>query len=51
MRVLFPDLLTRAKLVAIPSSLLGVLLLAVPRRKYTNEIKLNAVRLVQNEGR
>ena len=25
--------------------------MAVPRRKYTNEMKLNAVHLVQNEGR
>lgn len=25
--------------------------MAAPRRKYTNEMKLNAVHLVQNEGR
>lgn len=25
--------------------------MAIPRRKYTNEMKLNAVHLVQNEGR
>ncbi len=25
--------------------------MAAPRRKYTNEIKLNAIYLVQNEGR
>lgn len=51
MRVLFPDLLTRAKEVTIPSPLLVVLLMVAPRRKYTNEMKLNAVHLVQNEGR